>query len=382
MNDELIRFVREALIQRLPKSEIRAKLLAARWPEDEVDNALDAFADIEFPIPIPRRRRYLSAREAFFYLAIFATLYVSAVSLGSLLYQLINRAFPDPVTGATGFVALATIRWSISALIIAFPLYVLLSRTMFLAIRQDPEKRTSKIRKWLTYLTLFVAGSVLLGDLITLVFNLLGGELTTRFVLKVGAVGGIAASIFGYYLWDLRQTDIEPDRWVPKHPGLRVFATGVVAAVAAGIVGGLFLVGSPGSARMTRLDDQRELDLQMISRAVDLYWSQHAELPRDLERLSRSRNARLRSIRDPQTRVPYEYRITGTKTYELCAVFEGEDERAGKRYAGAPAITGQRYWAHGAGRVCFPAEVESLPRVVVEPEPTPVEPPAESIQND
>jgi hypothetical protein len=352
MNDELIRFVREALIQRLPKSEIRAKLLAARWPEDEVDNALDAFADIEFPIPIPRRRRYLSAREAFFYLAIFATLYVSAVSLGSLLYQLINRAFPDPVTGATGFVALATIRWSISALIIAFPLYVLLSRTMFLAIRQDPEKRTSKIRKWLTYLTLFVAGSVLLGDLITLVFNLLGGELTTRFVLKVGAVGGIAASIFGYYLWDLRQTDIEPDRWVPKHPGLRVFATGVVAAVAAGIVGGLFLVGSPGSARMTRLDDQRELD------------------------------ARLRSIRDPQTRVPYEYRITGTKTYELCAVFEGEDERAGKRYAGAPAITGQRYWAHGAGRVCFPAEVESLPRVVVEPEPTPVEPPAESIQND
>ena len=102
MNDELVRFVREALAQRVSRPEIRSKLLAAQWPEDEVDSALDAFADIEFPIPVPRPKVYLSARDAFLYLALFATLYTSAISLGSLLYQFINWAIPDPAMDSRG----------------------------------------------------------------------------------------------------------------------------------------------------------------------------------------------------------------------------------------------------------------------------------------
>lgn len=77
------------------------------------------------------------------------------------------------------------------------------------AIDKDPDKRSSKIRKWLTYITLFIAAGVIIGDLITLVYNVLNGELTTRFILKVLTVGGIAGSIFGYYLWDLRKEEKE-----------------------------------------------------------------------------------------------------------------------------------------------------------------------------
>ncbi len=154
MNDELLRFVREALAQRVPKPEIRSKLLEAQWPEDEVDSALDAFADIEFQIPIPRPKLYLSARDAFLYLALFSTLYTSAIGLGSLLYEFIHRAFPDPaMIGRT--MNAAAVRWSTSSLIIAFPTFLVLSRILYRAVRRDPEKRTSKIRKWLTYLTLF-----------------------------------------------------------------------------------------------------------------------------------------------------------------------------------------------------------------------------------
>ena len=151
MTDELTRFVREALSHGTSKADIRSKLLVARWPQDEVDNALDAFADIDFPVPIPRPRPYLSAREAFLYLALFTTLYISAISLGSLVYQFINRAFPDAATASYGFLELAAVRWSIASLIIAFPIFLLLSRAMYRAIRRDPEKRTSKVRKWLTY---------------------------------------------------------------------------------------------------------------------------------------------------------------------------------------------------------------------------------------
>jgi hypothetical protein len=369
MNDELVRFVREALAKGVPKSEISTKLLEAHWPEDEVKNALEAYADLEFPIPVPRPKPYLSAREAFLYLVLFSTLYTSAISFGSLLYQFIGRAFPHPATRDVVFDQLSAVRWSTASLIIAFPVFLLLSRTMYRAIRRDPEKRTSKIRKWLTYLTLFVAAGVLLADLITLVFNLLGGELTARFLLKVLTVGGIAGSVFGYYLWDLRQDDVEPERWVAKHLGVRVFSGVIIAAVAAGVIGGLYLAGSPEKARLARLDDRREVDLQLISRAVDFYWSQKRELPPDLEQLSRERGVRVRSIRDPETAEPYEYRITGEKTYELCAVFDREDDRPEERYPIEPVATGERFWSHGAGRVCFPVEVKALRRVFVEREP-------------
>ena len=63
------------------------------------------------------------------------------------------------------------------------------------------------MRLWLTYLTLFVAATILIGDLTTLVYNVLGGELTVRFVLKVAVVGAIAGTIFGYFLREVRQED-------------------------------------------------------------------------------------------------------------------------------------------------------------------------------
>jgi len=133
------------------------------------------------------------------------------------------------------------------------------------------------------------------------------------------------------------------------------------------IVGGLFLGGSPGKVRLERLDDRREVDLQMISRAVDVYWSQNQELPRDLAELSRERGVRVRSILDPATSEPYEYRATGEKSYELCAIFDREDERPNNE----PFATSERFWTHRAGRVCFAVETLALRRVVVEPESEP-----------
>ena len=60
------------------------------------------------------------------------------------------------------------------------------------------------VRRWLTYVTLFGAACTLIGDVMSLVYSALGGELTTRFVLKVLIVGVIAGAIYWYYLSDLR----------------------------------------------------------------------------------------------------------------------------------------------------------------------------------
>jgi len=45
--------------------------------------------------------------------------------------------------------------------------------------------------------------------MITLVYNVLGGELTLRFFLKVLTVAVIAGGTFAYFLWDIRKEEEE-----------------------------------------------------------------------------------------------------------------------------------------------------------------------------
>lgn len=208
MQSDIHSFVREALLRGIPKADIHAALRKANWKDDEVRAALDTYADVAFPIPVPKRKPYGAAREAFMYLVLFLCLYISAFSFGSLLFHFINRWIPDAIRFYESG-DLSAVRMSVASLIVAFPLYLWLSSLLAAAIRRDPERKGSKVRKWLTYITLFIAAGVIIGDLITLLFNLLGGELTARFLLKVLTVLLIAGLIFGYYLWDLRQEEKE-----------------------------------------------------------------------------------------------------------------------------------------------------------------------------
>lgn len=208
MTQDIHTFVREALAHKVAKAQIRVVLIQAKWQPDEIDAALDAYADIDFPIPVPKRKPYLSAREAFIHLVLFLCLYISSFSFGTLLFQFINRWIPDALQQYYD-PSQTAIRMAISSLIIAFPLYLWLTHLTLKAIQRNPEKKSSKIRKWLTYITLFIAAGFIIGDLITLLFNLLGGELTLRFVLKVIVILVIAGLIFGYYLWDLRKEEKE-----------------------------------------------------------------------------------------------------------------------------------------------------------------------------
>lgn len=208
MTSELQSFVKEALAKKSSKPEIKTALVKAGWQDDEINAALQAFADLDFPIPVPKRKPYLSAREAFLYLVMFLCLYLSSFSFGSLIFDFINRWLPDPLNSYYDY-SQRSLRMSLSMLIVGFPLYFWLATILNRGIHRDPEKKGSKIRKWLTYLTLFIAAGIIIGDLITLIFNLLGGELTVRFTLKVLTVLAIAGTIFGYYLWNFRKEEKE-----------------------------------------------------------------------------------------------------------------------------------------------------------------------------
>jgi hypothetical protein len=206
--DELTDFVRAALARGVPRPQIDAALRNAGWTVDQTRSALGGFADSDFPIPVPRPRPYLDAREAFVYLVLFSMLYLSAYNVGVLLFETIDAAFPDPADQLLDAAyRRAAIRWAISTVIVAVPLFLYMSWLVGRDLAADPNKRHSKIRRWLTYLTLFIAATVLVGDVTSLIYNLLGGEITARFLLKVLVVAFIAGSVFWYYLTDIRREE-------------------------------------------------------------------------------------------------------------------------------------------------------------------------------
>ena len=212
VNEEVRSFVRDGLARGSSRAELKDVLGRAGWASSDVHSALTSFADVQFPIPVPRPQPNLSAREAFLYLLIFTTLYVSAFSLGRLIFQFINQAFPDPVDGAAAATYIReAIRWSVSYLVVAFPVFLVMSRRVDRQVAADPSKRSSKVRRWLTYLTLFVAAAVLIGDVASLVYSLLGGDLSARFLLKTLTVGTIAGTAFWYYLSDLKADERKAD---------------------------------------------------------------------------------------------------------------------------------------------------------------------------
>lgn len=208
MNIDLQLFVKEALAKGLERSAIERVLREAGWQADEVRTALQTYATIDFPVPVPRRITHVSAREAFLYLVLFMTLAISAISLGTVVFQLINRWLPDPLAYDGYMTAVnETLRSATAALIVAFPVFLFVSRLTIRAIDENPDLRLSRPRTMITYLALFFASAVIIGSLIVLVTNVLGGELTTRFVLKTLTVLAIASSIFGYYLNDLKRAE-------------------------------------------------------------------------------------------------------------------------------------------------------------------------------
>ena len=209
-SEELRRFVKDGLTRGVARDQIEEVLCRAGWAVGDVRGAIASYAEVEFPIPVPRPQANLSARDAFTYLLLFSTLFVSAFSLGGLFFNLIDQAFPDSAAPQVALeAARESMRWSVASLLVAFPVFLGMSRWVAGDLAADATRRASKIRRWLTYMTLFVASAVLVGDVTGLVFNVLGGELTARFGLKVLTVAGIAGTAFWYYLSDLRADERE-----------------------------------------------------------------------------------------------------------------------------------------------------------------------------
>lgn len=285
-------------------------------------------------------------RDVFLYLLMIVALGMSAINFGTLLFQFINLYVPDALN-MIGYdyssSYLNTIRWTLASIVVAFPVFVWVTRFLKRDIIANPEKRELKIRKWLIYLTLFVAGVVVLGDLIALVYSFLQGELTLRFALKVLSILLVSGSIFWYYLREVREA-------APA-----MFGKVVSVVVLAAAVVGFFVAGSPQSQRLVRFDQDRVNDLQTIQWQIVSYWQNKRSLPANLESLRDDISGFVAPV-DPETGTTYEYRATGSLSFKLCSEFKTKYQASSDGTYGQPEMPKEGIasnWDHEIGKVCF-----------------------------
>jgi glucan phosphoethanolaminetransferase (alkaline phosphatase superfamily) len=288
--------------------------------------------------------------DFFLHLGIIVALYISAINLVNLLFDIINKISPDALNYYYDTSA-GSIRFAVASLIIMFPLYIILGWIYNKQLAATPEKKTLGIRKWLVYFTLFISGLTLAIDLIFLVYNLLGGETTTPFILKVLAVFMVAGLIFAYYLTDIRSR-------VENHGKLiKIFRTLSIIIVLTSIIAGFVYVGSPAQQRKLRFDEQRVQNLQTIQWQVINYWQQKGKLPSQITDLHDS-ISNFSIPQDPETQNAYTYTQVATTAFKLCAMFDlasVKNNNGGIMPQSYPAMNmnGQDNWQHVAGPVCF-----------------------------
>ncbi|MFA6254905.1 MAG: DUF5671 domain-containing protein [Patescibacteria group bacterium] len=280
------------------------------------------------------------ALDAFLNLLSLATVGWLAISLGMILFQLINKFVPAKAIDYVARFSQSPLKVGIASVVIITPIFLAVSAWLHHNYKLGKLDHKSGIHRWLTYLMLFVSALTIIGRLIYQLFRFLDGDYALPVILKTLVILVIAGSIFGYYLYDLIRKDFS------KRSLTSQISFGLVIIITlAAVIGGFAVVDSPAHARAVKLDQQRINDLYNIDGLIGDYYWQNKELPLDLSA------AKFSQFKDPQTKKAYDYRVLGQKEYELCATFSlaVDPNESDYGYYG-----GNKDWSyHQVGYQCF-----------------------------
>jgi type II secretory pathway pseudopilin PulG len=307
-----------------------------------------------------------TAFDFFLHLGVIVSLYTAVGFLLNLLFSVINSAYPQ----IGGYYYGTSISLQVAALVVLTPVFLVLAYLVAKGEALDPDKKTLWIKRWSTYLTMFISGAIIMGDLITLIYYFLDGrDLTMAFLLKVLSVFVVLGALFGYYLSNLRSNLSTNARnlW-------RVFA---ILIVLVSIILGFTVIGSPRMQRQMRYDQQRVSDLQNIQNQVVSYWQSKATLPANLLAMKDSLSY-FGIPTDPQTKAQYTYNVNTKTAFELCATFnlDARDYQNTKGYSGVNYYgdPNNENWSYKKGEYCFQRTIDPqrYPVMTVPGAPKPV----------
>lgn len=251
-----------------------------------------------------------NAKFAFYYLLSLVALIFMAISVGLIVFGIINKSIPD--INANSWNIDNQFKFAISALIIATPIYFILTRLIRQGLKKGEILPDSEVRRWLTYLIIFVASVIILGFLIGVINSFLSGELTTRFILKALSVFVIAGLVFAYYFYDIKQDDLEKSDKMAK-----IFFFISLGLLLAAFVSVWFFIESPKTARYRRLDQLTLNQINMLESNINSYYAKNKELPGSLADIFKDEN----SFAEFKNKWKIDYRKLDEDRFELCAYF-------------------------------------------------------------
>lgn len=326
----------------------------------------------------------------FLCLGVLGTLITSVVSFLNLVFETLNKRFPD-VLNASYQYGYSTyeyegIRAALATLIIIFPVFLVVSYFWNKFSQMELGQIDEMFKKWVIYIILFLSAVVVAVDLVTLVRYFISGEITSRFIYKVITVLVVASLVGFYYVRSLKS------QVANSKIGMILGGVGIALAALA-ISYSFMIIGSPAKQRQLRLDNRRVEDLQNIQSQVINFWQQKEKLPANLEELKNPLTGYSLPV-EPEFEKgkKYEYVVKGPMTFELCATFSQPIPKGWREYGEGGIYPTMPYyqkdmmgassypypgggvnesWEHEAGRTCFERTIDKdiYPPY---PKPTPV----------
>lgn len=330
--------------------------------------------------PTTIQKPSLTPKFFFVSLGVIITLITSVSSLLILFFETLNNKFPDALNSIYQYgynsYNFDSIRQSLATLIIVFPVFLILSYFWRKISGNGLGHIDTIIRKWMIYLILFLAGVVVIVDLVTLVRYFVSGEITVRFIYKVLGTALVALLVGFHYYFELKISQLT--NW-KKKIGL---ITGIISIILVlGLICLSFMVmGSPKKQRNLRFDQRRVNDLQSIQYQVINYWQQKEKLPVVLSDISSPLSGYSVPV-DPEFEKgnKYEYTPKNKLSFELCATFKEEMPKGWQEYnyyngggimpmykeTSDIAVSSAIYpggvndsWDHKIGRTCFTRTID------------------------
>lgn len=323
------------------------------------------------------------ALDVFLYLGIAISLIVSITNFLQVIFAAVDRKFVD-ILQATAYVdsTASDVRFAIASLVVMFPIYVALSWYVSRDIAKFLYKQDIFIRKVMIYCTLFITVLTLIGTLVSVIYNYLGGDLSVSFGLKAVSVFVVALALFAYYYYSLRR-DYSKTTSVPT-----VIAVFVSLLITALVTWSVSIIGGPSTMRAMKIDNVRLSDISGIQSQIVNRVQMTDKLPVSLSELT-NMIQEYQAPADPITKEPYVYRViqqpviktsygtnkkemTTEAIFELCATFDtvrsvdargqsipmidkggvlSESSYSANNYYYTGDIS--PFWNHGIGETCF-----------------------------
>jgi Domain of unknown function (DUF5671) len=215
MTTELASYIEKARKKKLSDEQITNKLTAAGWQKDQISEALSQESDLPVPPP-PPVISHMGMWTGFLYILFFISLYVLATSIGGILHIWIDKVIPSIITNADAsdsdifsflidnYDASSIIRAYISAIIVSYPILIVLALILKKQLVTQPIVRNLRSRKILIYITLIGTFLILLGNIIATCYDFLSGTVTGNGLGHFGVTVLISGSIFWYFISEVK----------------------------------------------------------------------------------------------------------------------------------------------------------------------------------